>query len=371
MKIAFALFKYFPYGGLQLDTIRTIEEALKRNHEVVLFTGEIIGVTLEQLPCKVVIIPLASKSNHRKALEFEKKFHQIVIKEKFDATVAMNRIRNCDFYFAADDCAKDEFLRKHSAFIVNLLPRYRIFSKIEKDIFIPESKTKVFYIAKRQKIAFQRRYNTPDSHLIYLPPGIPQKYKKLPYEDEYESIRAEFGIRLSHKMLVFVGANFKLKGLDRIIEQLAILPQEVITNIKLLVVGPGDKDYFYQLIKDKCLENNIIFAGARTDTQRLISAADMMIHLPYSEATGTVIVESLACNTPVLCTDNCGFAEFAKNAGCPVVKTPLDKHEVNKQLLFMLNNLDSIKNNVIQYSKENDFFLRAKLFVDYVEQKYI
>jgi UDP-glucose:(heptosyl)LPS alpha-1,3-glucosyltransferase len=311
---------------------------------------------------------LSSKSNHRKALEFEKKFHKLVKKGNFDVTVAMNRIRNCNFYFAADDCIKDEFLRKHSSFIVNLLPRYRIFSQIENDIFIPESKTKVFYIAKRQKIAFQNRYQTPEEHLIYLPPGIPDKYKSIPSLNEFEAIRSEFNIILSDTMLVFVGANFKLKGLDRIIEQFSLLPKKILNNLKLLVVGPGDKDSFLPIIKSKNLEKNIIFAGGRTDTERLITAADMMFHLPYSEATGTVIVEALACNTPVLCTENCGFAEFANSAGCPVVKSPFNKEDANKQLLYMLNNLTSIKNNVTKYAKENNFFLRAKLFVDFIEQ---
>ena len=325
MKIAFALFKYFPYGGLQLDTMRTITEAIKRNHEVVLFTGEVTGISIEELPCKVVLIPLSSKSNHRKALEFEKKFHELVKEDNFDVTVAMNRIRNCSFYFAADDCIQDEFLRKHSSFVVNLLPRYRIFSQIENDIFIPESKTKVFYIAQRQKTAFQKRYNTPEEHLIYLPPGIPDKYKTIPTLNEFEAIRSEFNITPSDTMLVFVGANFKLKGLDRIIDQLSLLPNEILNNLKLLVVGPGDKDSFLPMVKRKRLENNIVFASGRTDTERLITAANMMIHLPYSEAAGNVIVEALACNTPVLCTENCGFAEFANKAGCPVVKYPFNK----------------------------------------------
>ena len=368
MKIAFALFKYFPYGGLQLDTMRTVTEAVKRNHEVVLFTSEVTGVSIEELPCKVVLIPLSSKSNHRKALEFEKKFHALVKEDNFDITIAMNRIRNCDFYFAADDCIKDEFLRKHSSLIVNLLPRYRIFSQIEHDILSPESKTKVFYIAKRQKTAFQNRYKTPNEHLIYLPPGIPEKYKNIPDVNELASIRSEFNITSSQTMLIFVGANFKLKGLDRIIEQLSILPKATTNNLKLLVVGPGDKNSFLPLIKNKNLEHNIVFAGGRTDTERLITAADMMIHLPYSEAAGNVIVEALACNTPVLCTENCGFAEFAENATCPVVKMPFNKESANKQLLYMLNNLQSIKNNVIKYSKENNFFLRAKLFIDFAEQ---
>ena len=39
MRFAFALFKYFPFGGLQSDMLRIAECAAARGHEVTVFTG--------------------------------------------------------------------------------------------------------------------------------------------------------------------------------------------------------------------------------------------------------------------------------------------------------------------------------------------
>ena len=38
MKLLLALFKYFPSGGLQKDTLRFAEEAIRRGHDVTLLT---------------------------------------------------------------------------------------------------------------------------------------------------------------------------------------------------------------------------------------------------------------------------------------------------------------------------------------------
>ena len=38
MKLLLALFKYFPSGGLQKDTLRIAEEAIRRGHDVTLLT---------------------------------------------------------------------------------------------------------------------------------------------------------------------------------------------------------------------------------------------------------------------------------------------------------------------------------------------
>ena len=39
MKLAFLLFEYFPYGGLQRDMVAIATKALERGHQVTVFTA--------------------------------------------------------------------------------------------------------------------------------------------------------------------------------------------------------------------------------------------------------------------------------------------------------------------------------------------
>ena len=210
MKIAFGLFKYFAFGGLQLDTMRIIRELLGRGCLVTLFVGE-TSSGLPELPgFSVHLIPLKCHSNHARAEEFGKKFRQLT-DGKFDATVAMNRITGCDFYFAADDCILDHFLQKHSRAAVALLPRYRTFTRIEREIFQPGCPTKILYLAERQKSAFRRRYGTEESRFHLLPPGIPEKYRSARSGQTVEKkreVRRAFGIGENDFLVLFIGSNF-------------------------------------------------------------------------------------------------------------------------------------------------------------------
>ncbi|MFT7227708.1 MAG: UDP-glucose:(heptosyl)LPS alpha-1,3-glucosyltransferase, partial [Methylophilaceae bacterium] len=57
MKFAFIIFKYFPFGGMQRDMLRTAHELIKRGHTVEVFTlswqGEAPkGMAIHVLPQK-------------------------------------------------------------------------------------------------------------------------------------------------------------------------------------------------------------------------------------------------------------------------------------------------------------------------------
>jgi UDP-glucose:(heptosyl)LPS alpha-1,3-glucosyltransferase len=47
MKLAMALYHYFPYGGLQRDFARIAREAVRRGHEVVALVSDWQGDTID------------------------------------------------------------------------------------------------------------------------------------------------------------------------------------------------------------------------------------------------------------------------------------------------------------------------------------
>ncbi|MBZ0218745.1 MAG: glycosyltransferase, partial [Fimbriimonadaceae bacterium] len=55
--------------------------------------------------------------------------------------------------------------------------------------------------------------------------------------------------------------------------------------------------------------------GHRDDIADILCAADLMVHPARKENTGAVILESLMCGTPVICSGSCGNAEFVARSG--------------------------------------------------------
>ena len=68
MNLAFALFRYFPYGGLQRDMLRIARECARRGHKVTILTRAWDGERPESIEVK--LLPIKALSNHKRALEF-------------------------------------------------------------------------------------------------------------------------------------------------------------------------------------------------------------------------------------------------------------------------------------------------------------
>lgn len=75
-------------------------------------------------------------------------------------------------------------------------------------------------------------------------------------------------------------------------------------NFKLLFAGQGDlKEYLEQQVKEKGLEQDIIFLGLRTDIPELLAGSDLMLMPSLYEGFPVVLVESQAAGIPALIAD--------------------------------------------------------------------
>jgi glycosyltransferase involved in cell wall biosynthesis len=125
-------------------------------------------------------------------------------------------------------------------------------------------------------------------------------------DNSASTIRDQFHIPADAKLILFVAALDRahhFKGLGVLLEALHNLPSDV----HLLVVGDGDLRRSYeQQAAALELTDRIVFAGAiqHAATPPFYRAADLTV-LPSSppESFGLVLIESLACGTPVIASN--------------------------------------------------------------------
>ena len=365
-KVAFSVFKYFPYGGLQLDLMRMALEFRDRGIGVVIFCmiwdapPPPEGIEFRELEVKAM-------TNHGKARKFEKLLAKELAKEHFLTHVAFNRLVPADWYFAADMPFVESVPR---GFVEKLFPRYRTFAAMERSVFTPKSPTRILCITRAQQAAFQRLYGTPNARMYQLPPGINAEYASaLKYREERDEVRGEFGVGEDDILLIQVSSAFRTKGVDRSIAALAALPETVRERTKLLVVGRGKIPPYAALARRCGVADRVIFAGARDDVPKLIAAADLMIHPARNEATGTVLLESLACGTPALCSGICGFSPLVEEAGNPVLPEKFQQKVLNRTLMLTLSapgRLEELQREAENYGANADFYRRAQVAVDLI-----
>lgn len=354
MRLAFAIFKYFPFGGLQGDMLNFARCAAEKGAEVVIFCDKWEGAEPEEELISVRRLPVRGWSNHARSRSFEKLFHKAVNAEFFDCTFAFNRIGGCDFYFAADNCLAKLASAKHNALALKLLPRYRIFLEQERAIFTPEAKTRIFTIARQQQPDYIQYYNTPQERFISLPPGI-RKDCRRPDAATAAIIRKELRQQLdipgNAVVLLTIGANLDLKGGDRAVELITKLPD----NFILLLIGNASEQL---RAKVKSAGDKVRFPGPRKDIPELLLACDLMIHPARIEAAGTVLLEAVAAGVPAVATSCCGFAEQLAEAGMPVVQEPFTQEKLLASTRDALANLPELQKKSLEYADSRDIFGR-------------
>lgn len=377
MNLVFAIYSYFPYGGLQKDFYRMMEEALKRGHFLTVLAAEWEGEKPEGMVLK--LLKAKGLTNHSRMASFGKEVRKTVKEMRKGGEkvtlVAFNRFGGADFYFAADNCLAERSARKHSKLNLSLNPRYRTMLKLEKEVLAPKAKTKILYIVETQKKEYQKIYQTPDERFYYLPPGI-DRACKLP-EDHLsarEKKRNEVLIDPELCLIVLVGANLLCKGADRLIEAFAALPQKIQRKCRIFLAGSVTEKKCRLLAEKLKITDRVIFGGARKDVPELLLAADLMVHPAREEATGTVLVEALAMGLPVACSGTCGFASYVRESGNIVLPEPFSPQDLSAALITLLadpSTLRKMRKRTMAYSKTADFYSRAEIAVDILEKESI
>ncbi len=370
MRIAFAIFRYFPFGGLQSDMLRIARAAVGRGHQVVVYTSQWQDEIPRDERLQVQLLSLHRLSNWGKAAEFERKFQQVTAEADFSLKVVFNRMSGGDFYFAADNCLQEELPKAHSRLLLRLHPRYRTYLGQETRIFARGSGTSILYITERQKTDYMRHYQTEDERFLYLPPGMNNACRR-PADAEVIRVRkrSELGLSDDDLALIQVGAVTRGKGCDRSLAAVAALPSEYRGRVHFFFAGGGKVRAFAACARESGLEKQVHFLGQRRDIPELLLASDLMLHPARNESAGSVLIESIVAGTPVLCSAECGFSSFVRDAAGLTTQLPFRQELLNELLLHALNNLTTVTSLTRKYAETADFYSRAERAVDYFERR--
>jgi UDP-glucose:(heptosyl)LPS alpha-1,3-glucosyltransferase len=157
--------------------------------------------------------------------------------------------------------------------------------------------------------AFRREYGELPGRWEVMSPGVDVARFASPGRAACRrEIRGRHGIGESDFLLLFVGMNFEVKGLDKII---ASLPK---TQAKLLVVGRGDERKYRDLARSLGVGDAVQFAGTKPEQiERYYRAADAFIMLSVFDTFGLVVLEAMAAGLPVIVSENVGAKDLVEN----------------------------------------------------------
>jgi len=368
VKIAFCLFKYFPFGGISRDLERIARENLSRGHTVRVYTLSWEGPPMDGVD--VVVTPVKGLTNHTRYARFAQWVAEHLREYPVDLVVGMNKMPGIDVYYAGDSCYEEKSQTQRN-WLYRLSPRYRLFSNFERAVFGRDSETEILTISEVQTPLFRRHYGTQWERLHPLPPGIDRSRRaSVDRADVRRAFRREFQIGDDERLLLFVGSGFIKKGLDRAIEAFAALPDALRRASQLFVVGEDNAKPFEKRIARLGLTDRITFFSGREDVPRFLFSADALLLPAYDENTGTVILEAMIAGLPVLVTENCGYAQYVEqaNAGL-IVHIPYEQLALDDKLVELLTSpeRDRWRQNGIAFGNRPDIYRLVETAVDRLE----
>jgi len=138
------------------------------------------------------------------------------------------------------------------------------------------------------------------------------------------ALRTELGVAQGRPLVLFVGHNFKLKGLGELIRAGAT-PAGRQVDWLLAVAGRDDPRRHEHQARRLGVGQRIKFVGTQYPVEALYAAAGVLAHPTWYDPCSRVVLEALACGLPVVTTRWNGAAEVMQ-AGRhgEVIDTPAD-----------------------------------------------
>lgn len=322
MRLAFAIMKLFPGGGLQRDCVEIARRCMARGHEVVIFTSwrhrsdvaddEFAG----DVP--VVVLPPRPGTNHRMLADFGGQFRFAAAIQGFDLRVGFDRLPDLDVLYCADPSVRARMRQQPFRF---LLPRYRSHLALEAATFAPTRHTRVLCLSRRQRDEYGAAWGTPPGRMWLLPPTVSAARRRPYYRRNgvRQLLRTDLGVAATEVLWLAVGVQPRTKGFDRTIRALAAFPQARLVVAGLAADGTRSARALAALARRLGVADRVAFLGHREDIPDLMAASDLLAHPARYDTTGTVILEAVVNGLPVVTTAACGYACHVADAGAGAV----------------------------------------------------
>jgi len=196
-------------------------------------------------------------------------------------------------------------------------------------------------VSNLTKEKFLQEYNVDPNDVQIIHPGVDiYKFKSLDKKACRHEIRSRFCIDESDIIILFVGMNFEIKGLDNLMSAIAIIRSKYpFHKPKLLVVGKGNYRKYRKLAQNLGLKDNVIFAGVwENNIEKIYLASDIFCMLSKFDTFGMTILEAMAASLPVIISNHVGAKDLVRQGVNGFVIENIDNVDnISRKIIIMLN----------------------------------
>jgi UDP-glucose:(heptosyl)LPS alpha-1,3-glucosyltransferase len=284
-------------GGAERYAANLCRELAEMGHEVWVIAETFdpgIHSALKHVPVKVSHATSATRSR-----SFYENSQRALRGLNVDAVLALSRSFPSDAFRVSDPLhrywMKVRYPNPLRRWIENINPRHRAILRLENSIFDPANTRMILTNSKLSKTLIRDYYDYPQEliHVVYNGVDLQHFWPAKTKADR------------KSKRLLFVGQDFKRKGLAAAIDALALLP-----DCCLRVVGRDEPASYRKQAHQLGVADRVEFQGSSGDIREIYQDADLFVFPTLYDPFANVCLEALACGLPVLTTTTNGAAEI-------------------------------------------------------------
>lgn len=174
---------------------------------------------------------------------------------------------------------------------------------------------------------------TPEKIIVYA-----QSRKMKDYTGNRDVLRMQFGFQASDFVVGTMGRVVPMKGNRTVLNAMRTVVQQC-KNVKLLIVGDGPDRKNLELQAQKLgIQDNVIFAGFRTDIENMYAVFDMVAFPTYYEALGYIPYEAMYYKKPIVASRTGGIPEIIVDGYNGILAAPAVDQEWIDAILAIVQN---------------------------------
>jgi len=259
----------------------------------------------------------------------------------FDVIHTYERVSHFDVFTIQSSCFRSLITRQKRLWrkilvwlSVAISPRKMAYLWLEKKQFTYEKGRLLIAVSENIKKNVQDNYPLPDDYFRLAYTAVDSNMaKKSGDHNRRKELRSKFGIAESDLVFLFVGTDFKRKGLDALLKASASIPR---SNMKLVVAGGGGGrlEAYMKLAENLGLGDDIIFLGLVRDVEELYALSDAYILPTLSDPCPLAPLEAMASGVATIMSSSkyAGTAELIKNGEALILEDPKDVDEIANAL---------------------------------------
>lgn len=210
-------------------------------------------------------------------------------------------------------------------------PRLLAYLALERARYTPRPGRQVVVTSESLRPIMGAAYPACRAAVSVVTPGITLHSLPVTLDRKCEA-RGRLGLPADGHCLLFVGNDYRKKGLEALLQALTQLPAEVV----LAVVGnPAHIAEFRMLAGTLQLSARVFFLGALKDVSPAYEAADILVHPTFEDTFAMVVLEAMAHGLPVVVSgpNYCGISGLlSQGVNALMLDDPRDAGELTRVL---------------------------------------